>query len=55
MYEKFIILDEKKRFLNNGRGFMRIKDVFKNKGKVKFINFRIEYSFKVILFIINFR
>lgn len=54
LYEKLITLDEKKRFLNNGRGFMRIKDAFKNKGKVKFINSRIEHSFKVILPTINF-
>ncbi|MBC2483559.1 ATP-binding protein [Clostridium saccharobutylicum] len=55
LYEKLITLYEKKRFLNNGRGFMRIKNAFKNKGKVKFINSRIEHSFKVILPTINFR
>ena len=49
LYEKLITLDEKKRFLNSGRGFTIIKDAFKGKGKVKFINSRVEHSFKVIL------
>lgn len=49
LYEKLISLDEKKRFLNSGRGFMIIKNAFKGKGKVKFINSRAEHSFKVIL------
>lgn len=49
LYEKLITLDEKKRFLNNGKGFTRIRDAFKTKGKVRFINSRIEHSFKVIL------
>ena len=49
LYEKLITLDEKKRFLSSGRGFTIIKDAFKGKGKVKFINSRVEHSFKVIL------
>jgi len=49
LYEKLITLDEKKRFLNSGRGFTIIKDAFKRKGRVKFINSRVEHSFKVIL------
>lgn len=49
LYEKLITLDEKGRFLNNGRGFTRIREAFKNRGKVRFINSRIEHSFKVIL------
>ena len=49
LYEKLITLDEKKRFLNSGRGFTIIKDAFKGKGKVKFVNSRVEHSFKVIL------
>lgn len=49
LYEKLISLDEKKRFLNSGRGFMIIKNAFKSKGKVKFVNSRAEHSFKVIL------
>ncbi|WP_297426826.1 RNA-binding domain-containing protein [Clostridium sp.] len=49
LYEKLISLDEKKRFLNSGRGFTIIRNAFKGKGKVKFINSRVEHSFKVIL------
>ena len=49
LYEKLITLDEKGRFLNNGKGFTRIREAFKGRGKVKFINSRIEHSFKVIL------
>ncbi|MDO5518278.1 MAG: putative DNA binding domain-containing protein [Clostridium sp.] len=49
LYEKLITLDEKGRFLNNGKGFTRIREAFKNRGKVKFINSRVEHSFKVIL------
>ena len=49
LYEKLITIDEKKRFLNNGKGFTRIRDAFKNRGKVRFVNSRIEHSFKVIL------
>lgn len=49
LYEKLISLDEKRRFLNSGRGFAIIKNAFKGKGKVKFINARAEHSFKVIL------
>ena len=49
LYEKLISLDEKKRFLSSGRGFMVIRDSFSGKGKVKFVNSRTEHSFKVIL------
>ncbi|NFF24098.1 ATP-binding protein [Clostridium botulinum] len=50
LYEKLTTLDDEKRFLNNGQGFKRITNAFnKNRGKVKFINSRIEHSFKVIL------
>lgn len=49
LYEKLITLDEKKRFLNSGRGFTIIKGSFKGKGKVKFINSSVEHNFKVIL------
>lgn len=49
LYEKLITLDEKGRFLNNGKGFTRIREAFKGRGKVKFINSRIEHSFKVVL------
>lgn len=49
LYEKLITLDEKGIFLNNGKGFTRIREAFKDRGKVKFINSRVEHSFKVIL------
>ncbi len=50
LYEKLITIDKKNRFLNNGKGFLRIKNGFNNKQKrVKFINSRNEHSFKVIL------
>jgi len=49
LYEKLISLDDKKRFLNSGRGFAIIKNSFNGKRKVRFINSRIEHSFKVIL------
>lgn len=49
LYEKLITIDDEKRFLNNGKGFTRIRDAFKNRGKVKFVNSRVEHSFKVIL------
>ena len=42
LYEKLITLDEKGRFLNNGKGFTRIREAFKGRGKVKFINSRID-------------
>ncbi|MFT8350677.1 helix-turn-helix domain-containing protein [Clostridium saccharoperbutylacetonicum] len=49
LYEKLISLDDKKRFLNSGRGFSIIKNAFIGYGKVKFVNSRVEHSFKVIL------
>ncbi|MGL4772700.1 MAG: AlbA family DNA-binding domain-containing protein [Clostridium sp.] len=49
IYEKLITLDDNKMFLNNGRGFSRIKNSFKNIGRVKFINSKADNSFKVIL------
>lgn len=49
LYEKLMTIDEKNRFLNNGRGFHRIKSGFKGNRKVRFVNSRVEHSFKVIL------
>ena len=50
LYEKLITIDKKNRFLNNGKGFYRIRNGFNDKHKkVKFINSRTEHSFKVIL------
>lgn len=49
IYEKLIILDNNKRFLNNGRGFSRMKKAFYGVGKVKLINSIKDDYFKVIL------
>lgn len=49
IYEKLITLDDTNTFLNNGRGLSRIKNAFKGKGKVKFINSEYDNTFKVIL------
>ena len=49
LYEKLISMDDKKRFLSSGRGLGIIKNSFNGKRKVRFVNSRIEHSFKVIL------
>ena len=49
IYEKLITLDKKKRFLNDGRGLLRIKGAFKGKDRVRFINSKSKNSFKVVL------
>lgn len=49
IYDKLITLDDKNRFINDGKGLDRVKNAFKGRGKVKFINSAIENSFKVIL------
>ncbi|MEN8433531.1 AlbA family DNA-binding domain-containing protein [Clostridium septicum] len=49
IYEKLMTLDNNKRLLNNGKGFTRMRNAFKGKGKVKFINSKTDDSFKVIL------
>ncbi|GAA0076063.1 putative DNA binding domain-containing protein [Clostridium sp. CTA-5] len=49
LYEKLTTLDDEKRFLNNGQGFKRIINAFKNRKKVEFVNSISEHSFKVIL------
>lgn len=48
IYEKLITLDDKKRFFNTGRGFLRMKGYFKGKGKVSFINSIKDNTFKII-------
>ena len=48
LYEKLITLDEKKRFLQTGRGFSIMKNSFYGKGRVKFINSKEQETFKVI-------
>lgn len=49
IYDKLISLDEGKRFINDGNGLLRIKEAFKGKRKVRFINSAVEDCFKVIL------
>ena len=49
IYEKLITLDDRNIFLKNGKGFSRMQNAFKGKGKIKLINSREENSFKVIL------
>lgn len=49
IYEKLITLDEKRRFLNDGSGLIRIRKAFKGKNRVRFINSKSQNSFKVIL------
>lgn len=49
IYEKLITLDNNKRFLNNGRGFLRMKEAFYGVGKVKLVNSIKDDNFKVIL------
>ncbi|PRR83032.1 helix-turn-helix domain-containing protein [Clostridium vincentii] len=49
IYEKLITLDDRNIFLKNGKGFSRMQNAFKGRGKIKLINSRVENSFKVIL------
>ena len=49
LYEKIITIDDNKRFLNNGKGFLRIKKSFNNSRSVKFINSIKEDYFRVVL------
>ena len=49
LYQRLISIDEKRRFIKSGVGMNRIKDAFKNIGKVKFVNLGKQNSFKVIL------
>lgn len=48
LYEKLITIDNNKRILNNGKGFIRMKEAFYGIGKVKLINSEDEDSFKII-------
>lgn len=51
IYEKIMTLDDSGIFINDGRGFNRMKKAFKGKTKtsVKFISLKSENNFKVIL------
>lgn len=48
IYDKLLLLDDKKRFSNSFSGFTRMKKAFKNIGKVSFINSMLNNCFKVI-------
>lgn len=48
IYDKLLLLDDKKRFSNSFSGFSRMKKAFKNIGKVSFINSMLNNCFKVI-------
>ncbi|MCM8711854.1 putative DNA binding domain-containing protein [Clostridium sp. SYSU_GA19001] len=48
IYEKIIALDDKKRFIKQGRGFSRMKKAFKNIGRIMFINSLNGDFFKVV-------
>lgn len=48
IYEKLITLDNKERFLDSGRGFLRMKRYFKGRGRLIFVNSIRENSFKII-------
>ncbi|MCT8976374.1 putative DNA binding domain-containing protein [Clostridium sp. CX1] len=48
IYEKVIALDDKSKFIKSGKGFSRMKNAFKRKGKVNFINSIEDGDFKVI-------
>lgn len=49
IYEKLVILDKKGRFAKAGRGFSKVKRMFKGYGKVIFINSLENNIFKVVL------
>lgn len=49
LYQKLLILDNKRRFLKTGTGMKRIYDAFKQHGGVKFINNEKRNLFKVVL------
>jgi predicted HTH transcriptional regulator len=49
LYHTLLVLDEKDRFVNSGLGLQKIKDSFKNIGKVRFLNLRKKNLFKIIL------
>lgn len=49
LYQRLLILDNKKRFLKTGTGMKRIYDAFKQHGGVKFANNEKRNLFKVVL------
>lgn len=49
LYQRLVVLDEKKRFMKTGAGLGRIEKAYSGKGKAKFINLGSQNLFKVIL------
>jgi ATP-dependent DNA helicase RecG len=49
LYQRLLTLDPKKRFMKSGMGMTRIRNAFKDIGKVKFVNIGSQNLFKVIL------
>lgn len=49
IYDKLITLDDDNRFINDGKGIERVRNAFRDRGNVKFINSTLENCFKVIL------
>ncbi len=49
LYQRLLTLDPKKRFMKSGMGMTRVKNAFKDIGKVKFVNIGSQNLFKVLL------
>lgn len=49
IYQKLLIMDDRRRYLESGMGLIRIQEFFENKNRVKFINVSKRNIFKVIL------
>lgn len=49
LYERILIMDQGKHFVNMGNGISRMKEAFSREGKVQFINLGSRNLFKVIL------
>lgn len=48
LYQRLITMDTKSRFLQTGRGFKRMRQAFRGRGRVKFLNMEDKNVFKVI-------
>lgn len=49
LYQRLLVLDNQNRFMKSGLGLQKIKDSFKDIGKVQFLNLRKKNLFKIIL------
>jgi ATP-dependent DNA helicase RecG len=49
LYQRLLVLDEKRRFMKSGLGMQRIREAFRDIGEVKFLNIGSQNLFKVIL------